>query len=135
MAKNDEPTEQESEDAPVSEEPQTSQPKPEVSQDAKNLAMLCHLLGLITNFLGPLILWLLKKEDDAFIDSQGKEALNFQLTVMFAMIAAGILSFLCIGVLLMPVIMVLDIVFSIIACVKASKGEDYRYPLCIRLVK
>ncbi len=54
---------------------------------------------------------------------------------MFAMIAAGILSFVCIGVLLMPVIMALDIVFSIIACVKASKGEDYRYPLCIRLVK
>ncbi len=135
MDENVEPAEQESEDSPVSEEPQTAQPKPEISQDAKNLAMLCHLLGLITNFLGPLILWLLKKEDDAFIDSNGKEALNFQLTIMFAMIAAGILSFLCIGVLLMPVIMVLDIVFSIIACVKASKGEDYRYPLCIRLVK
>jgi uncharacterized Tic20 family protein len=135
MDENVEPTEQGSEDAPVSEEPQTSQPKPEVSQDAKNLAMLCHLLGLITNFLGPLILWLLKKEDDAFIDSNGKEALNFQLTVMFAMIASGILTFVCIGVLLMPVIMVLDLVFCIIACIKASNGEDYRYPLCIRLVK
>ncbi len=135
MDENVEPAEQESQDSPVPEEPQTAQPKPEVSQDAKNLAMLCHLLGLITNFLGPLILWLLKKEDDAFIDSNGKEALNFQLTIMFAMIAAGILSFLCIGFLLMPVIMALDIVFSIIACVKASNGEDYRYPLCIRLVK
>ena len=135
MDENVEPAEQESQDAPVSEEPQTAQPKSEVSQDAKNLAMLCHLLGLITNFLGPLILWLLKKEDNAFIDSNGKEALNFQLTVMFAMITAGILTFLCIGALLMPVVMVLDIVFSIIACVKASKGEDYRYPLCIRLVK
>ena len=135
MDENVEPAEQESQDAPVSEEPQTAQPKPEISQDAKNLAMLCHLLGLITNFLGPLILWLLKKDDDAFIDSNGKEALNFQLTVLFGMIASGILTFLCIGALLMPVIMVLDIVFSIIACVKASKGEDYRYPLCVRLVK
>lgn len=135
MDENVEPTEQGSKDAPVPEEAQTPQPKPEASQNAKNLAMLCHLLGLITNFLGPLILWLLKKEDDAFIDSNGKEALNFQLTVMFAMIAAGILTFLCVGALLMPLILVLDIVFSIIASVKASNGEDYRYPLCIRLVK
>ena len=135
MDENVEPAEQNSENAPVSEEPRTPQPRPEVSQNAKNLGMLCHLLGLITNFLGPLILWLLKKDEDTFIDSQGKEALNFQLTIMFAMIAAGILTFLCIGALLMPVIMVLDIVFSIIACVKASNGEDYRYPLCIRLVK
>ena len=135
MDENVEPAEQDSESTAVPGEPQPPQPKPEVSQNAKNLAMLCHLLGLITNFLGPLILWLLKKEDDAFIDSNGKEALNFQLTIMFAMIAAGILTFLCIGALLMPVIMVLDIVFSIIACVKASNGEDYRYPLCIRLVK
>lgn len=135
MDENVEPTEQNSNDAPASEETKTAQPKPDVSQDAKNLAMLCHLLGLITNFFGPLIIWLLKKEDDAFIDSNGKEALNFQLTVLFAFIASGILTFLCIGALLVPVVMVLDIVFSIIACVKASNGEDYRYPLCIRLVK
>lgn len=135
MDENVEPAEQESEDSPVSEEPQTPQPKSEVSQNAKNLAMLCHLLGLITNFLGPLILWLLKKEDDAFIDSNGKEALNFQLTVMFGAIASLILMFLCVGFFLLLVVGALDIVFSIIACVKASKGEDYRYPLCIRLVK
>jgi uncharacterized Tic20 family protein len=135
MDDNLEPAEQSAEEPQAPEETQSSVPKPEVSQNAKNMGMLCHLLGLITNFLGPLIIWLIKKDDDPFIDSNGKEALNFQLSVMFAMIAAGILSFVCIGALLMPVIMALDIVFSIIACIKASNGEDYKYPLCIRLVK
>ena len=111
------------------------------SQDEKTWAMLCHLSALaglvipVGNIVAPLVVWLIKKDEMPLVDDQGKEALNFQLTIMFAMIAAGILTFLCIGALLMPVIMVLDLVFSIIACVKASNGEDYRYPLCIRLVK
>ena len=112
MDENVEPTEQDSEDTPVSEEPQTPQPKPEVSQNAKNMAMLCHLLGIFTCFIGPLIIWLLKKDEDAFIDSQGKEALNFQITVTLASIVAGALSCIFIGILLMPVIGVLDLVFS-----------------------
>jgi len=132
MDENVEPTEQESEDAPVSEESQTPQPKPEVSQDAKNLAMLCHLLGLFTLFLCPLIIWLLKN-DDPFVDSQGKEALNFQLSVFLGLMISCIVF--CLAPVTIPVIMVLDVIFSIIACTKASKGEDYRYPLCVRLVK
>ncbi len=135
MGKNVEPTEQDPQDAPVSEEPETSEPKPEVSQDSRNLGMLCHLLGIFTCFIGPLIIWLLKKDEDAFIDSQGKEALNFQITVALASIVAFALSCIFIGVLLMPVIGVLDLVFSIIACVKSSNGEDYRYPISLRLVK
>ena len=111
------------------------QPKQEISQDAKNMAMLCHLLGLLTNFLGPLILWLIKKDEDSFIDKQGKEALNFQITVAIAGIVSGLLMFACIGFILLPVVCVLDLVFSIVACVKSSKGEDYRYPVSIRLVK
>ena len=111
------------------------QPKQEVSQDAKNMAMLCHLLGLLTNFIGPLVLWLVKKDDDPFIDRQGKEALNFQITVAIAGIVCIPLSFACIGLILLPVVGILDLVFSIVACVKSSKGEDYRYPVSIRLVK
>ncbi len=132
MDENVEPTEQDSKDAPVSEEPQTSEPKPEVSQDARNLGMLCHLLGLFTLFLCPLIIWLLKN-DDPFVDSQGKEALNFQLSVFLGCAISSV--FFCIAPITVPVIIVLDVIFSIIACVKASKGEDYRYPLCVRLVK
>jgi len=108
---------------------------PEISQNTKNIAMLCHLLGIFTCFVGPLIIWLLKKDEDAFIDSQGKEALNFQITVALASVVAMALSCIVIGVFLMPVIGVLDLVFGIIACVKSSNGEDYKYPISLRLVK
>lgn len=106
-----------------------------ISQDSKNMAMLCHLLELFTNFLGPLILWILKKDQDAFIDEQGKEALNFQITVLIASLVAGITAVLCVGVILAVAVGIADIVFSIMACVAASKGEHYRYPASIRLVK
>jgi hypothetical protein len=136
MEENIENTEPAPESTPPAPDPAPEQapeePKQEVSQDAKNMAMLCHLLGLLTNFIGPLILWLVKKDDDPFIDKQGKEALNFQITVA---IAIAVLGVTCIALWLIPVVYVLDLVFSIIACVKSSKGEDYRYPVSIRLVK
>ncbi len=128
-------------EAPTPQQPDPGSPPPisdqpqEISQDSKNLAMLCHLLGLLTNFLGPLILWLVKKDDDAFIDEQGKEALNFQITLMLAGIVAGATSCIGIGLILLPLIVILDLVFSIMACVAASKGQHYRYPVSIRLVK
>ena len=115
--------------------PIPEQQQQEISQDSKNLAMLCHLLGLLTNFLGPLILWLIKKDDDAFVDEQGKEALNFQITLMLAGIVAGATTCIGIGIILIPVVGIADLVFSIMACVAASKGEHYRYPVAIRLVK
>jgi uncharacterized Tic20 family protein len=136
---NTEPQEQAQQEAPKTEAaPPAEEPQAavgQVSQDAKNMGMLCHLLGLLTSFIGPLILWLIKKDDDPFIDSQGKEALNFQITVMIAGVVAGISSVICIGLVLAPAVIILDIVFSIIACVKSSKGEDYRYPVSIRLIK
>jgi len=107
-------------------EPQDVESAPQtqgVSQNAKNMAMLCHLLGFFTSFIGPLIIWLLKKDEDSFIDQQGKEALNFQITIIIASFVAGLLSFLCIGFLLLPVIGILDVVVVIMACVKSSKGE------------
>ncbi len=99
------------------------------------MGMLCHLLGLLTNFLGPLILWLLKKDDDPFIDRQGKESLNFKLTVLIASIVSGLLMVVCIGVILAAAVGIMDVVFSIMGCVSASKGQDYRYPVSIRLIK
>jgi uncharacterized Tic20 family protein len=118
-------------------EPETAAPgqTQEVSQNARNMAMLCHLLGFFTKFIGPLIIWLIKKDDDPFIDQQGKEALNFQITVVIALFVAGILSFVCIGALLFPVILLLDLIFVIMACVASGKGEAYRYPVSIRLIK
>ncbi len=116
-------------------------PPPPPSQDERTMAMLCHLLGLLTGFVGPLILWLVKKDESHFVNHHGKEALNFQITVTIVVwslsILAFILSFVFIGILLFPVILVLVIlalIAEILSCVSASRGEWSRYPGCIRLV-
>jgi uncharacterized Tic20 family protein len=109
--------------------------KADISNDAKNLGMLCHLLGFFTSFVGPLVIWLIKKDTMSYVDYHGKEALNFQITLAIAFFVAG-LSFMCaIGVVLVPVLGLLDLIFSIIASLAASKGEYYKYPFCLRLVK
>ena len=107
----------------------------EVSKDARMWAMLCHLLAIFTGFIAPLIIWLLKKDEDPFIDNQGKEALNFQITVLIAMLVSGLLSFACIGFILMPAVGIADVVFCIIASIKANSGQAYRYPVSIRFIK
>ena len=107
----------------------------EVSKDAKNMAVLCHLLAIFTTFVGPLIIWLLKKDEEPFVDNQGKEALNFQITVVLAMLVSSLLSAICIGIPLLIAIPIVDVIFCIIAAVKAGNGIAYRYPLSIRLLK
>jgi uncharacterized protein len=126
----------------MDEQNQTNQPAQpagsqnvEVSNDAKNMAVLCHLLGIFTCFVGPLVIWLLKKDEMPFVDHHGKEALNFQITVAIALPAAVISVFCLIGRFLVPIIGVLDLIFCIVACLAASKGEYYKYPLCLRLIK
>ena len=113
-----------------------------LSKDVRNWAMLCHLsalVGLLGNgigfFLGPLIVWLIKKEEHPFIDEQGKEAVNFQITMFIAFMIALVLSFVLIGIPLLVALGVLEIVFPIIAAIQASNGTHYRYPLAIRFIK
>lgn len=103
--------------------------------DDRNLAMLAHLLGIVTGFVGALIIWLIKKDQSAFVDEQGKEALNFQITVMIGFVGSWILMFVLIGALLMPLLLVANLVFCILAAVAVSKGEHYRYPVALRLLK
>ena len=114
---------------------QTGATQSQVSKDAKTFAMLCHLLGIFTSFVGPLIVWLIKKDEDKFIDDQGKEALNWQITFIIGWIIGGLSLLLCIGAILLPALWICDLVFCIMGAVKANKGEAYRYPVCIRLVK
>jgi len=79
----------------MQEEPQESQPTKEtgmpevaeISTDTRNMATLCHILGLV-GFVGPLVIWMLKKNDHEFVDQQGKRALNFQFTMLICMAAA-----------------------------------------------
>lgn len=115
-------------------------PVPTPSYEVRQGAMLCHLaafLGFVFPFgsvVGPLILWQMKKEKDAFIDDQGKEALNFQITVAIAWIACIVLAFAVVGFFLMFALAVATIVLTIIGSIKANKGIPYRYPLIGRRV-
>jgi uncharacterized Tic20 family protein len=113
----------------------------EPSKDEKTMGMLCHLLaisGLVIPFgtiIGPLVIWLIKKDTMPFVDDQGKESLNFQITCLIAFIVCFVLMFVLIGFILMPIVGLIDLIFVIIATIKANNGIAYRYPFAIRLIK
>ncbi len=104
------------------------------SKDACNLAMLAHLLGVFTGFVGALILWLVKKEEAGFVAEQAKEALNFQITVAIALAASVMLKLILIGFLFFPLIFLANFIFCILGALSAAKGKPYRYPFALRLV-
>ena len=104
-------------------------------RDECNLAMLAHLLGIFTFFVGALILWIIKKDESSFVGENAREALNFQITVMIAFLAAKLLMWILIGFALVPLIYIANLVLCILGAVAASKGQLYRYPFAIRLVK
>jgi len=131
--------EKEAREGVKAEQPADVQPEQkfeEVSSDSRMMGMLCHLLGLFTCFIGPLIIWLIKKDEDPFVDNQGKEALNFQITVAIAFIVSVLLiPAFCIGVFLGTAVGIADLVFCIVAAAKANSGQAYRYPVSIRFIK
>jgi len=110
-------------------------------KEERTWGMLCHLVvfvGYIIPFasiIGPLVIWMIKRDEMPFVDDQGKESLNFQITIMLALIASGILMFVLIGVVLIFVVVIFQFIVVIIASIKAKEGVYYRYPLCIRLIK
>ena len=105
-----------------------------VSQDARQWAMFAHLSGIIGGFLGPLIIYLIKKDDDPFIADQSREALNFQLSVLIYAFVSAVLILVIIGIFLIFAVVIGALVLAIMAAVKANNGEAYRYPLTIRMV-
>lgn len=107
----------------------------EIKPDDKTMAMLCHLLGIVTWFLGSLIIWLIKRDQSKFVDEQGKEALNFQLTLLIGDIIAALTCFVGIGFFIAPVIWIIRLVFCILAAMAVNRGEHYRYPFAIRLIQ
>jgi len=105
--------------------------------DQRTMALVAHLLGIFTWFIGPLIIWMINKDDSSkgFVIDQAKEALNFQITITIAMLICIVLMIVIIGGLLAPLVGLLNLVFCIIAAVKANNGEYYRYPFTLRLIK
>lgn len=107
------------------------------SSEDRNLAMLTHLSGILLGFIVPLIIWLTNKDkaDKAWLNEQAKESLNFQITIGIAYIACMVLVVVIIGGFLMPVVWLVNLIFCIIAGMAVNKGESYRYPFALRLVK
>jgi hypothetical protein len=108
------------------------------------MAMLCHLLGIFTSFVGPLIIWLIKKDQSRFVDYHGREVLNFKINligIIFIVFAlAMIISLVTCGfgaILVLPLYMapmIYALVLLIIGAQKANRGELYQFPLTIRII-
>lgn len=124
-----------------------------ISGEERQMAMFAHLSALLGGivtagwagsigcFIGPLVIWLMKKDTMPFVDDQAKEALNFNISVAIIFFVLWILTFMTLGigiVLTGPLMILVGIawlVFTIIAAMKANQGERYRYPFTLRLVK
>ncbi|MGM7702980.1 DUF4870 domain-containing protein [Pseudalkalibacillus sp. Hm43] len=113
-----------------------------LTKNEKNWGMYVHLaafIGYLTAalgfILGPLVLWLIKKDESSYIDYHGKEAVNFQISFFLYGLIAGALMLVLIGMVLLPIVVILHLIFMIIGTIKASEGNYYRYPLTIRFIK
>ena len=117
--------------------PKPGEDKPgqiETDKEARTMGMLAHLLGIFTSFVGPLVIWLIKKDESEFVDDQAKESLNFQLTLFIAHLVSGALWCVFVGMLTTSALVVVQIVFCIMGAMKANDGEYYRYPINIRII-
>jgi len=112
------------------------------SPNVRTWNVLCHATALAGFFvpwaghiLGPLIVWLAKRNDSPEIDEHGKESLNFQISMLIYNVIAGVLCLVLIGFVILAILHILNLVLVVIASIQASEGKFYRYPLAIRLIK
>ena len=118
-----------------------SEPSRDLQPDERNLALIAHpgtLAGYFVGFghiLVPLVIWLLKKDESEFVRENALESLNFQISMTIWAMISGVLTFVLIGIPMLFVLGIVAIVCIILATIKASNGETYRYPLTIRLVQ
>jgi uncharacterized protein len=139
-------------DTPIPPSPPPSPESPLPSQEERQWAMFAHLSallgGLLTSaaggwgtFIGPLVIWLVKKDTSAFVNDQGKEALNFNITMAIALLVLLMISLMTLGIgliITVPAWIAIGIgwlVLTIIASIKANEGQAYRYPINLRLIK
>ncbi len=104
-------------------------------ENNKLLAILANLGGVFFGFIPALVVFLIKKDEPSWVLDSAREALNWQITVMIAAMVCVVLMFVLIGIVLFWILMVANLVFSILATVKASEQQAYRYPLSLRLIK
>ena len=110
------------------------------TKNEKTWGMLCHIstfCGMMIpfgNILGPLVIWLIKKEELPFVEDQGKEVLNFQISMMIYLIISGILCLILIGIPIVIGLVIFGFIITIIAAISANDGTFYRYPINLRLI-
>lgn len=107
----------------------------EPNSDARLMATLIYVLSFFTSLIAPLIIWLIKREDSPFVDRAGKNYFNFLLSYVIWSIIGTITMLILIGFVLLPIIVILNFIFTIVAAVKAYNGEDYLPSLSIRFFK
>ena len=121
-------------------DPALGDPFGEPTQDERTMALVAHLSALsgfvvpFGNIAGPLVVWLVKRDESVFVADQAKEALNFQITMTLAVIVSVVLVFLLIGIPLLIVLGLAALVLPIVGGIRANEGRRYRYPFTIRLV-
>ena len=106
-------------------------------QEDRTIALITHLSGIVAGFIVPLIMWLINKDkpEKSWLTDQSKESLNFQITILVAYVICVVLSAVLIGAFLMPIVWLVNLVFCILGGVASNKGESYRYPFALRLIK
>ncbi len=116
--------------------------KTNLTQDDKTYGMLAHLAALAQfviptfgNVIGPLVIWLIKKDQSAWVNKQGKDALNFQISIAIYTVVSIILIPLIIGIVLLIAVGIFWLIMVILATIRVSEGESFRYPLSIRFIK
>ena len=111
------------------------------SKDERTWAMLCHFstyIGFIFpfgNIIVPLIIWLSKREDLPLVEDQGREVLNFQISMTIYFIISGILCIILIGIPILIGLIIFDFIITIVAAISANDGKYYRYPINLKLIK
>lgn len=110
-------------------------PQPLRPEDQRLWSTLTHISGILFNFIGPLVAYLVLRDRGPFVREHTRAALNFHITMAIAYVVGVITSWLGIGLLILLAVWVVSVVFGIIAAVRANAGEFYRYPLSIEFVK
>jgi uncharacterized protein len=110
-------------------------PLTEPTNDERLLAILAHVLTLVGSFIPPLVIYLLKNKESSYVADHARESLNFQITMIIAMIVSSLLIILLIGLLFIWVLGILDVIWVVVAAVRASENKLYRYPFNLRLIK
>ncbi len=114
---------------------------PILTSEEKQWAMFAHLAAFagfmipFGNVLGPLAIWLIKKDSSAFVNDQGKEALNFQISMCIYLLVAALSIFVLIGFVLFPLVALADSILTVVGAVNANSGQTYRYPATIRFIQ